>query len=118
MASATMKKFAVLYLTPPSVIEEWQKTDAAKKKEAEEKMRADWNKWMAEHAKMFISTDAGGKTKKVTSHGVSDTKNDIMLYSIVQAESHDAAAKPFQTHPHLQIPQATVEVMEIRPMGA
>jgi hypothetical protein len=41
------------------------------------------------------------------------TKNDIMLYSVVQAESHDAAAKSFEGHPHLQIPQSSIEVMEI-----
>ena len=116
MTGTEMKKFAVLYLAPQSVLEEWSKTDPARKKEAEAKMRAEWNAWMAEHAGMFVSTAAGGKTKKVTPDGVFDIKNDIMLYSVVQAESHDAAAKPFRTHPHLQIPQASVEVMEIRPM--
>ena len=60
---------------------------------------------------------AGGKTKRVTSGGVSDTKNDIVLYSIIEAESHEAAAKLFEDHPHLQIPQSSIEVMEIRPMG-
>jgi hypothetical protein len=31
--------------------------------------------------------------------------------------SHEAAAKSFEHHPHLQIPQSSIEVMEIRPMG-
>jgi hypothetical protein len=66
---------------------------------------------------MIISTDAGGKTKRVTSSGISDTKNDIILYSIVEADSHEEAAKAFENHPHLQIPQSSIEVMEIRPMG-
>jgi hypothetical protein len=39
-----------------------------------------------------------------------------MLYSVVEAESHDAAAKTFAGHPHLQIPQSSIEVMEINPM--
>jgi hypothetical protein len=39
-----------------------------------------------------------------------------MLYAIVDAESHEAAAKTFEGHPHLQIPQASIEVMEINPM--
>ena len=54
--------------------------------------------------------------KRVTVQGPSDTKNDIMLYAIVEAESHQAAAKTFEGHPHLQIPQASIEVMEINPM--
>jgi hypothetical protein len=37
-------------------------------------------------------------------------------YSIVEAESHDAAAKLFSDNPHLQIPQAFIEVMEIPPL--
>jgi len=41
-----------------------------------------------------------------------------MLYSIVEAESHDIAAKAFERHPHLQIPQSSIQVTEIRPMGA
>jgi hypothetical protein len=37
-------------------------------------------------------------------------------YSIVQAESHEAAAALFANSPHLTMPGATVEVMEIMPM--
>jgi hypothetical protein len=109
-----MKKFLVLYLAPASVLEEWSKTDPDKRKTAEEKMRGDWNKWTSDHAKMITDTGAGGKTKRVSSSGTSDTKNDIMLYSFIEAESHEAAAKSFESHPHLQIPQSSIEVMEIR----
>ena len=117
MASSNIKKFLVLYLIPATVMDEWAKTDPEKRKPAEEKMRAEWGEWMGAHARMIISTEAGGKTKQVTSTGVSDTRNDIMLYSIVEAESHEAAAKSFENHPHLQIPQSSIQIMEIRPMG-
>ena len=109
-----MKKLLVTYLTPPSVITEWKKTDPSTRKAVEEKMQADWKKWMAEHAKLFADLGAGvGKTKVVTPRGVSETKNNIMLYSVVEAESHEAAAKTFEGHPHLQIPQSSIEIMEI-----
>jgi hypothetical protein len=117
MPSSNTKKFLVLYLVPAPVMDEWAKTDPEKKKVAEEKMQTEWGKWMGAHSKIFISTDVGGKTKLVTSSGVSDTRNDIVLYSIIEAASHDAAAKSFENHPHLQIPQSSIEVMEIRPMG-
>ena len=65
---------------------------------------------------MITDTGAGGKTKLVSTSGVSDIKNDIMLYSFVEAESHEAAAKAFENHPHLQIPQSSIEVMEVRSM--
>jgi len=112
-----MKKFLVTYLAPASVIDDWKKTEPKHRKEAEEKMQADWKKWMGDHIKMFADKGAGvGKTKRVTSKGTADARNDIMLYAIVDAESHEAAAKTFEGHPHLQIPQASIEVMEINPL--
>ncbi len=87
MANSNTKRFLVLYFTPATVLDEWAKTDPEKRKVAEEKMRAEWGSWMSVHSKMIISTDAGGKTKRITSSGVADTRNDIMLYSIVEAAS-------------------------------
>jgi hypothetical protein len=75
-------------------------------------------KVVTDHAKAFADKGAGvGKTKRVTSEGFSDTKNDIMLYSVIEADSHQAAAKMFEKHPHLGISQASIEVMEIHPLG-
>ena len=109
-----MKRFLVTYLVPASVMADWKKTDPTQRKEAETKMQAQWKKWMTDNAKMFVDVGAGvGKTKLVNNQGTSDTKNDIMLYSLVEAESHEAAAKSFERHPHLQIPQSSIEVMEI-----
>lgn len=117
MTDSKLKRFLVLYLAPASVLADWAKTDPETRKTAEEKMRGDWMKWMGDHAKMITLTEAGGATKRVTASGASDTKNDIMLYSVVEADLHEAAAKIFETHPHLQIPQASIEVMEVRSMG-
>jgi hypothetical protein len=117
MTDATKQKFLVLYLIPASVMADWAKTDPMTRQAEEQKMQAAWGKWMGEHGKMIISTEAGGKTKRVTASGVSDTKNDIILCSFVEAESHEAAAKAFEDHPHLQIPQSSIEVMYVRPMG-
>ncbi|MFZ1960372.1 MAG: hypothetical protein WAU63_03885 [Methylovirgula sp.] len=111
-----MKKFLVLYLIPQSVLADWLKTDADKRKAAEDKMRGEWNEWMRNHAQMISDTQACGKTKRVSASETSDIKNDIHLYSFVEAESHEAAAKVFEGHPHLQIPQSSIEVMEIRPL--
>jgi hypothetical protein len=112
-----MKKFLVTYLAPASVIDDWKKTDPAKRKEAEEKMMTEWKKWMGDHANIFSDPGAGvGKTKRVTAQGAADARNDIMLYATIEAESHDAAAQTFKDHPHLQIPQSSIEVMEINPL--
>lgn len=117
MTTSTLKQFLVLYLTPTNVLADWAKTDPETKKAAEEKMRGEWERWMSEHAQMITVTEAGGKTKDVTSAGIEDTKNEIMLYSIVKAENHDVAAKAFAHHPHLQIPHSSIQVMEVRALG-
>jgi hypothetical protein len=112
-----MKRFLVTYLAPASVIEEWKKTNPETRKAAEEKMQSDWKKWMSEHTQIFVDKGAGvGKTRRVTVQGSADGRNDIMLYAIVQAESHEVASKMFEDHPHLGIPQASIEVMEIHPL--
>ena len=58
-----------------------------------------------------------GKTKRVDGKGASSTKNGVGGYSIVQAQSHSAAAKLFgKDHPHLQMPGAWIEIVEIMPI--
>jgi hypothetical protein len=117
MTTSSLKKFLVLYLVPAHVLASWAKTDPATRNAAEQKMQSDWQRWMSDHAKMITLTEAAGKTKAVTSGGIRDFKNDIMLYSIVEAENHDIAAKAFANHPHLTIPESSIEVMEVRAMG-
>jgi hypothetical protein len=116
MDAAKSNKFIAFYLIPASVMADWAKTDPNSRKAAEEKMKAEWQKWMSEHAKMVTLTEACGKTKRITASGISDTKNDICLYSFIEAESHEAAVKAFENHPHLQIPQSSIEVMAVRAM--
>lgn len=93
------------------------KTDPETRKTAEAKMRADWEKWMAEHSAMVLSSEAAGKSKRVTAKGVADHRNEIMLYALVEAETAEAAAMAFTTHPHLGIPEASIEITEVRSMG-
>ena len=77
-----------------------------------------WMKWMSANKTSIVEVGAPlGKTKRVDSNGASNTKNEIGGYSVVQAESHDAATKIFgKDHPHLQMPGAWIEIMEIMPI--
>ena len=75
-------------------------------------------KWMNDNKASILEGGAPlGKTKRADASGISDTKNSIGGYSIVQAETHDAAAKLFgRDHPHVQMPGAWVEILEIMPL--
>ena len=94
MTDSTKEKFLVLYLIPSTVMADWAKTDPTIRQAEEQKMQVAWGKWMGEHAKMIISTEAGGKTKRVTESGVSDTKNDIILCSFVEANRMRRRPRP------------------------
>lgn len=79
---------------------------------------AAWQKWMTDHADAVVVTGGPlGKTKKVDKSGISDTRNAMTGYVVVRAESHEAAARMFEGHPHFAIfPGAGVEVMECPPI--
>ena len=110
-----MNRYFVLFSIPGRVIDEWRKnTPPEQAKAASEQMMAAWQKWMEDNGKSIVDRGVPlGKTKRVTANGVADIRNDLNWYLIVDAESHDAAAKMFTTHPHLQIPEASVEVMAV-----
>ena len=58
-----------------------------------------------------------GKTKSISHTGIADTRNNLAGYTIVRAESHEAAAKLFQNHPHFAFfPGTAVEIMECLPI--
>ena len=57
------------------------------------------------------------RTKKVSRPGVADIRNRLAAFTIVRAESHEAAAKQFEGHPHFtHFPGEGVEVMECLPI--
>jgi hypothetical protein len=58
-----------------------------------------------------------GRTKLVLPAGVSDIRNNMAAFVIVQAESHEGAARLFEGHPHFTLfPGEGVEVMECLPI--
>ncbi len=77
-----------------------------------------WGEWMAANAASLV--DAGGPlgaTKRVSKQGIADVQNELVGYVIVEAESHDDAARLFEGHPHFSIfPGEAVEIMECLPL--
>ena len=107
-----MKKFLVLYMAKAADLEKMMKNATP---DQQKKGMEAWMKWMGDHKASIVDGGAPlGKTKRVDAKGASDTKNDLGGYSVVQADSADAAAKIFgKDHPHLQMPGAWVEIIEI-----
>jgi hypothetical protein len=79
---------------------------------------AAWKAWAEKH-KAAISVMGGplGKTKKITKSGIADVGNELGAFMAVRAESHEAAARLFENHPHFTIfPGESVEVMPVLPI--
>ena len=98
---------------PHSGLDDWMKLPEDERKAQELQMQTDWNTWMADHAGAITETAGVGKPKRVTSTEIEDTRNDLMMYSFVEAESHEAAAEMFKGHPHFGIPGGFIEVMSV-----
>jgi hypothetical protein len=114
-----MSKFFVLFEIPAATADEWRKTTSPEKMKAQsDELTAAWSKWMAQHRGAFVEMGAPlGRTKRVTATHVSDARNDLSYYAIIEADSHADAAALFADHPHLRIPDSYIEVLQI-PNGA
>jgi hypothetical protein len=115
-----MKKFLAIYIGTASALEksQWNTLDEATRKEREKSGIKAWGDWMTANKGAIV--DQGGplgKTKRTSGQGVADTKNSMTGYVVVQAESHEAAARMFENHPHFTIfPGDSVEIMECLPI--
>ena len=110
-----MKKFLVVFMADRAAFEKMMLESTPEMQKAG---MAAWMKWMAENQTAIVDHGAPlGPTKRVTASGVSDVRNEMGGYSIVQAETHEAATRMFgKDFPHLQVPGAWIEVVEIMPV--
>lgn len=113
---STHMKFLVLYQMPHSGLDEWMKIPEEERKAQEKQMEAQWNEWSAKHSDLLKETAGAGKPKRITKEGAVDSRNDIMMYSFVEADSLEAAAEAFKDNPHFGIPGAWIEVMPTKSM--
>jgi hypothetical protein len=79
---------------------------------------AAWRAWAEKHQAAIVSMGGPlGKTKKVSQQGIADVSNEMGAFTIVRADSPEAAAKMFEGHPHFSIfPGESVEVMPVQPI--
>ncbi len=109
-----MKKFLVLYLAPVGTFDEMMKNASPE----EQKQGMDnWLAWGKKHEAEIVDFGApAGKNKRVTADGAVDQRNEIGGYSIIRAESHDAAVAIMADSPHLAHPGASIDVVALLDM--
>jgi hypothetical protein len=115
-----MKTFLAIYLGGAAGPQRaaWDKLDdATRQARMAEGMKA-WHAWQnGNKGAILVQGGPLGKTKRVSQSGITDTKNAMTGYIVVQAETHEAAARMFENHPHFTIfPGESIEVMECLPI--
>ena len=96
----------------------WEALPEANRRAKEREGMAAWKAWLEKHHGAIVSMGGPlGKTKKVTQRGIDDISNDMGAFTVVVADSHEAAAKLFENHPHFAIfPGDRVEIMPVLPI--
>lgn len=115
-----MKRFMAIFIGTATAADKaaWSEKDPADRAAIQAKGMAAWGEWMARNAESMVDAGAPlGKTKRASIDGIANTTNNLTAYVIVQADSHEAAARMFEQHPHFAIfPGDSVEIMEVLPM--
>ena len=113
-----MKKFMAIYTGTPAGRAEWERLSAEERNSRQAAGMRAWREWVSDHLRAIV--DGGGplgKTKRASKQGIADIRNNLAAYVIVQAESHEDAARLFENHPHFSVfPGDGVEIMECLPV--
>jgi leucyl aminopeptidase (aminopeptidase T) len=114
----TMKTFMAVYTGSADAIGKWSAMPEQELRERQAAGVKAWHAWVERHKESIVETGAPlGRTKRVTTAGIADTRNNLTAYTVVRAESHEAAARLFEQHPHFTIfPGDGVEIMECLPI--
>jgi hypothetical protein len=96
----------------------WNALPEGERREKEKQGMNAWKAWVEKHQAAIVAMGGPlGKTKKVTVSGIADTSNEMGAFTVVRADSHEAAAKLFENHPHFAIfPGEAVEIMPVLPI--
>ncbi|MBX3621342.1 MAG: hypothetical protein KF891_15335 [Rhizobacter sp.] len=112
-----MKTFLAVYTGSAQAMARWQALSEAERQERHAAGFKAWGDWVTRHQAGIV--DGGsplGRTKLVSTGGVADIRNNLAAYTLVRAESHEAAARLFEGHPHFTLfPGEGVEIMECLP---
>jgi hypothetical protein len=108
-----MKKFLVLYKASEAGFAQAMSASP----EQQQAGMGTWMAWMQNAGPALVDGGAPlGKTLRVTSATASPSRNDIGGYSIMQGESKEAVAAKLKDHPHFNMQDGFIEVIEIMPI--
>jgi len=113
-----MKRFLAVYTGAPAAISQWNELPEQERQSRQAAGVIAWKRWAEENKSSILEMGGPlGRTKRIAQVGIGDVRNNMTAFTIVAAESHEAAARLFVNHPHFTIfPGDGVEVMECLPI--
>jgi hypothetical protein len=93
----------------------WDALPEGQRRAKEQEGMAAWKSWAQKHQGDILYMGGPlGKTKKVSTDGIAEMSNQLAAFTVVRADSQEAAARMFQNHPHFAIfPGDAIEVMPV-----
>ena len=117
---STENTYLAVFIGSPTSpkMDAWNALPEAERREKERAGMSAWMAWVQQHQGDLVAMGGPlGKTKAVSDAGVADIRNAMSAFTVVRADSHEAAAKMFENHPHFAIfPGDAVEVMPVMPI--
>jgi len=113
-----MKQFLAIYIGTPASMGQWSAMPEADRKRREAEGIRAWHEWVDRNKASIVDTGAPlGRTKSASPSGIADIRNSMTAYTVVRADTHEAAARLFENHPHFTIfPGESIEIMECLPI--
>jgi hypothetical protein len=95
-------------------MEEWKKDQSEETKAQGKKMEGDMMAWFEKNKSAIIDNGLPlGKNTRMDSTGAKPMTNDLNYYNVMQAESLEALTAMLKDNPHLTIPTAFFDIMEV-----
>lgn len=93
----------------------WYAMSEEERRAKDEEGLAALKAWDEKHQDSIVYSGGPlGNTKRTSQDGIEDAVNELTVFVVVRAPSHEAAAKLFENHPHFTIfPCDCVDVMPL-----
>ena len=113
-----MKQFLAVFLGSADAMQSWNDLPEAERASLMDQGVRAWYAWVDRYRDQIVFEGGPlGVTKSISRSGITDIRNDMSAFMVMRAESHEAAAKLFEGHPHFTIfPGDSIEVMECLPI--
>ena len=110
-----MPRFVAVYTMKPADIASFRARPRSEQSNIDMAGLHAWREWSKRNAAAIVATDVMvGKTRRVTKSGITDARNEIAGFLIVEAADITAAADLFRDHPHISIfPGDGIDVMPV-----